>query len=87
MKTTTDTPPRESSLTERLKDLPPSAKLVYKVLECRDTYFTQKEIAKESLLPPRTVRYALSRLKENEIVEEHSYLRDARQSRYSLATA
>jgi len=71
-------------LKDKLKDLPPSAKLVFKVLECKGTYFTQKEIAEESLLPSRTVRYALNRLKENDIVEEKSYFRDARQSRYTL---
>lgn len=76
---------RNRTVPEGLKDLPPSAKLVYKILECNGSHYTQKEIAEESLLPARTVRYALNRLKENEIVEEQSYLRDARQSHYSLA--
>ncbi|MBS1263876.1 MAG: hypothetical protein MAG715_01069 [Methanonatronarchaeales archaeon] len=87
MDISTDNRPRRDPPPDRLKRLPPSAKLVYKVLEYRPTYFTQKEIAEESLLPPRTVRYALSRLKEEDIVEEHSYLRDARQNRYALTGA
>lgn len=69
---------------DRLKDLPPSAKLVYKVLECDGSPSTQKDIVESSLLPARTVRYAIRRLKEQELVDERAYLKDARQSRYEL---
>lgn len=41
----------------------PSAKIVYKTLE-HTGEATQQQIAEESLLSPRTVRYALQRLEE-----------------------
>jgi DNA-binding MarR family transcriptional regulator len=66
-----------------LDDLPPSAKLVYKVLEY-DGPLTQKGIAEEAMLAPRTVRYALDRLDERDLVEEDIYFADARQSLYRL---
>lgn len=66
-----------------LDDLPPSAKLVYKVLEY-DGPLTQKGIAEEAMLAPRTVRYALDRLDERGLVEEDIYFADARQSLYRL---
>lgn len=67
----------------RLDDLPPSAKLVYKVLEY-DGPMTQKQLVAESMLSARTVRYALDRLDERDIVEENIYFADARQSLYQL---
>ena len=66
-----------------LADLPPSAKLVFKVLEY-DGPLTQKQIVKESMLSARTVRYALERLEEIDIVDEDIYFADARQSLYEL---
>jgi len=67
-----------------LEDLPPSAKLVYKILEY-DGPLTQKGIAEEAMLAPRTVRYALDRLEGESLVEEDIHFADARQSLYSLA--
>ena len=69
---------------DRLEDLPPSAKLVYKVLEYHGS-LTQKEIVEESMLSPRTVRYALERLEDNRVIEEDIYFADARQNLYQLA--
>ena len=66
-----------------LEELPPSAKLVFKVLEYRG-FLTQKEIAEETFLPPRTVRYALNRLKVEDFLQEKFYFKDARQSLYGL---
>jgi DNA-binding MarR family transcriptional regulator len=68
---------------EVLRDLPPSAKLVAKVLEYNDT-LTQQELADETLLPPRTVRYALSRLEEEDAVESRFSFVDARKRIYAL---
>jgi len=48
---------------EDITDLPPSAKLVFKVLEYKGP-LTQKGIVEESMLSARTVRYALERLEE-----------------------
>ena len=66
-----------------LDDLPPSAKLVYKVLEY-DGPLTQKRLVEESMLSARTVRYALDRLDECGCVEEQVYFQDARQSLYRV---
>lgn len=68
---------------EDLEDLPPSAKLVYKVLEY-DGPLTQKQIVAESMLSARTVRYALDRLENIGIVDEGIYLEDARQNLYRI---
>jgi len=66
-----------------LRDLPPSAKLVYKVLEY-DGPLTQKGIVEESMLSARTVRYALERLDDIGVVEEDVYFADARQNLYEI---
>ncbi|MDZ7701594.1 MAG: ArsR family transcriptional regulator [Halobacteriales archaeon] len=68
---------------EALSDLPPSAKLVYKVLEYNGP-LTQKAIVEESMLSPRTVRYALERLSEIDAITEDVYFADARQNLYEL---
>lgn len=64
-------------------DLPPSAKLVLKVLEYEGR-LTQAAIAEASRLPRRTVRDALDRLMAVDIVDREPYFRDARQSLYSI---
>ena len=69
---------------EAVEDLPPSAKLVAKVLEYEDT-LTQSQLAEETLLPPRTVRYALSRLEDAGAVESRFSFSDARKRLYTLA--
>ena len=68
---------------EQLIDLPPSAKLVFKVLEYNGT-LTQKGIVEESMLSARTVRYALERLERIGVVDEDVYFADARQNIYGL---
>lgn len=68
---------------ESLVDLPPSAKLVYVVLKYKGP-LTQKALAEESLLPPRTVRYAVKRLEEVEAVTDGIYIPDARQNLYEI---
>ncbi|HNX18148.1 MAG TPA: hypothetical protein PKM50_07455 [Methanoregula sp.] len=67
-----------------LGHLPPSAKLVYTILKANHP-MTQKDIIRESILPERTVRYALSRLREENVLTECLYLADARQSLYRLS--
>ncbi|QCC50237.1 MarR family transcriptional regulator [Halapricum salinum] len=70
---------------EAISDLPPSAKLVFKVLEYKGP-LTQKGIVEESMLSARTVRYALERLEEVGVVDEDVYFADARQNLYELNT-
>lgn len=66
--------------------LPPSAKLVFDILASNGP-LTQKDLISRTDLPPRTVRYALGRLKEESIIRECFYFPDARQSLYGLNTA
>ena len=68
---------------DAVRDLPPSAKLVAKVLDYNDT-LTQSELAEETLLPPRTVRYALNRLEDAGVVDSRFSFSDARKRIYSL---
>jgi predicted transcriptional regulator len=70
---------------EAISDLPPSAKLVFKVLEYKGP-LTQKGIVEESMLSARTVRYALERLEDVGVVDEDVYFADARQNLYELNT-
>jgi len=75
----------ESEYRDRLRELPPSAKLVAKVLES-DAPLSQGQLAEESLLPDRTVRYALNRLEESELVDSRYSFKDARKQVYYLRT-
>lgn len=68
---------------DTLAELPPSAKLVFKVLEYNGG-LTQKDIVDKSRLSQRTVRDALDRLQEIEAVEKTIYVPDARQNLYRL---
>lgn len=68
---------------EALRDCPPSAKLVAKVLEY-DGPLTQQELAEQTLLPTRTVRYAVSRLDEVGVVQSRFSFTDARKRVYQL---
>lgn len=67
----------------RLEALPPSAKLVAKILEMEDE-MDQNTIAEESLLPGRTVRYAIRRLKDADVIASRYSLSDARREVYRL---
>ncbi|ERG99439.1 MAG: hypothetical protein J07HQX50_00585 [Haloquadratum sp. J07HQX50] len=69
---------------DQVREMPPSAKLVAKVLEYNDT-LTQSQLAEETLLPPRTVRYALSRLEDADAIETQISFTDARKRLYTLA--
>ena len=67
----------------KIEGFSPSMKLVLNILENHGP-LTQKEITKVTRLPTRTVRYALNRLKQEDILEEREYFQDARQSLYQL---
>jgi DNA-binding MarR family transcriptional regulator len=66
---------------ERLVDLPPSAKLVYTVLETEGP-LTQSRLAEETLLAKRTVRYAVAQLETADLVDVRVYIPDARKKLY-----
>lgn len=68
---------------DTIRELPPSAKLVLKVLEYNGG-LTQKQIVEKSRLSQRTVRDALERLLDASIVEKDIYIPDARQNLYQL---
>lgn len=70
----------------QIRDLPPSAKLVYKVLEYNPD-LTQKQIVNKTRLSQRTVRDGLDRLIDGEIVEKNLYAQDARQNLYAITTS
>jgi DNA-binding MarR family transcriptional regulator len=53
------------------------------VLEYNDS-LTQSQLAEETLLPPRTVRYALSRLDDAGVIDSHFSFTDARKRIYTL---
>ncbi len=64
-------------------ELPPSAKLVLKVLEYHEQ-MTQKEIIDETKLPARTVRHAMSILISEGLVTKRLSLRDSRQGLFCV---
>lgn len=68
---------------EKLVTLPPSAKLVVKVLELEGES-TQADLIEETLLPRRTVGKCLSQLEDDEIVTSRPLFTDPRQSVYTL---
>lgn len=91
MSTTTNTQVSEvgfddAEFREKLRELPPSAKLVAKVLET-SAPLSQGELAEQSLLPDRTVRYALNRLEEAGLADSRYSFRDARKQVYFLTDA
>lgn len=64
-----------------LKALPPSAKLVYTALK-HEEKLTQAQLADETFLAKRTIRSALTHLKDADLVEETFHFQDARQKLY-----
>lgn len=68
---------------DRLQDLPPSAKLVHKVLEYEGE-LTKKQLIEHTRLTDRTITYALKQLEETGAISKRHSLRDARQSLYRL---
>jgi DNA-binding MarR family transcriptional regulator len=61
--------------------LPPSSKTVLEILDT-DGAMTHKDLVQKTHLAPRTVRYALKKLKERKLIIEKFNFRDARQIIY-----
>ncbi|MFB6077140.1 MAG: MarR family transcriptional regulator [Candidatus Nanohaloarchaea archaeon] len=74
---------RENEFRERLEELSPSCKLVAYVL-VDETHLTPEALAEETLLPKRTVRYALNRLMESNLVDSSIYIEDPRKNVYYI---
>ncbi|MFB1065775.1 MarR family transcriptional regulator [Natrinema sp. H-ect4] len=68
---------------DAVDETPPSAKLVLTVL-AHEGSLTQSRLAEETMLPARTVRYALQQLEEHDLVDSQISFADARQHVYSL---
>ena len=63
--------------------LPRSSKKVMKILDSGRA-MTQKDLVKKTSLHPRTVRYALKKLKEQELLIEKLKMDDLRQIIYQI---
>lgn len=74
-----------TAIPDQCADLPPSAKLVVAILAAADDELTQARLAARSQLPERTVRWALERLRDRDLVAERPCPQDARQSLYRLS--
>lgn len=72
---------------ERLLDMPPSAKLVYYVLDRAENPLSSNDIAERTLLSKRTARYALNELQAIDVVRERPEIMDARKRRYELTAS
>lgn len=68
---------------ETIHDLPPSAKLLFKIIE-QEGSLTKQQLVAESRLSKQTTRLALNRLKDADLLDEAVSRSDARQSLYSL---
>lgn len=75
---------KKVKLAEELLNMPPSSKLLLKILEYEGA-MSQRELASKTLLPDRTVRLALSHLLEKGYVKRKISIRDARQKIYEIA--
>ncbi|WP_089650111.1 MarR family transcriptional regulator [Halobacterium hubeiense] len=69
---------------EEIADAPPSAKLVYLVLEGTDGPISQHELADRANLDVRQARAALATLDQYDVVEERPNLRDLREKHYEV---
>jgi NAD+ kinase len=75
---------KKVKLAEDLFNMPPSSKLLLKILEYEGT-MTQKELVSKTLLPDRTVRLAMSHLLEKGYVKRKISIRDSRQRIYEIS--
>jgi len=74
---------KKVKLAEELLAMPPSSKLLLKIMEYEGS-MTQKELASKTLLPDRTVRLAMKHLMEKGYIKRKVSMRDARQKIYEI---
>ena len=75
---------KKVKLAEDLLNMPPSSKLLLKTLQYEGT-MGQRDLAKKTLLPDRTVRLALRHLLDKGYVKKKISIRDARQKIYEIS--
>ena len=75
---------KKVKLAEELLSMPPSSKLLLKILEYEGS-MTQKELASKTLLPDRTIRLAMKHLMEKGYIKRKVSMQDARQKIYEIA--
>ena len=75
---------KKVKLAEDLFNMPPSSKLLLKILEYEGS-MTQKELTAKTLLPDRTVRLAMSHLLDKGYVKSKISIRDSRQKIYEIS--
>ena len=75
---------KKVKLAEELFNMPPSSKLLLKILEYEGS-MSQKELVKKTMLPDRTVRLAMSHLLEKGYVKKKVSVRDSRQKIYEIS--
>jgi NAD+ kinase len=75
---------KKVKLAEELFNMPPSSKLLLKILEYEGS-MNQKELVKKTMLPDRTVRLAMSHLLEKGYVKKKVSIRDSRQKIYEIS--
>jgi transcription initiation factor IIE alpha subunit len=66
-----------------MSPLPPSSRTVLRALG-KEGAMTHKDIVRKTHCNPRTVRYALKKLKENKLIIEKMNIRDMRQIIYQF---
>ena len=65
-----------------LEKLPKSAQSLWTYLKEKGPE-THRGLVQQTYMPPRTVRYALARLRDSGLLDEHPSFNDTRQSYYS----
>lgn len=75
---------KKVKLAEELLNMPPSSKLLLKILEYEGA-MTQKDLAQKTVLPDRTVRLALRHLLDKGYIKKKVSIRDARQKIYEIS--
>lgn len=68
---------------EEVHELPPSAKLTYLVLK-EIQPATHQDLCDRTTMPERTVRHAMSKLIQSDLVERRKNVRDPRKKVYTL---
>ena len=66
--------------------MPPSAKFLYVLLKNRRR-MSRQDLISSTFLPPRTVNYGLSRLKDLGLIKEEEHEKDARERIYVLTSS